>query len=725
MAETASNGHADTRSYLAVARAHEQAATARAAELERRVDDLERELQYVCGEVLELNGVFSMRSSYESHAKYRLSPDGEVTRRLFADVQARKFAGESKVTVVIPVYGKVPYTLRCLRAIASSWSFTVNPTIVVIDDASPDNSIHELMAIPGIDVLRNGTNLGYLLSSNRGVQLAQTRYVCFLNNDTEVQDGWLDTLVQTADDDPSIGAVGSKLIYPDGKLQEAGGIIWSDASGWNVGRGDNPDKSEYNFPRDVDYCSAASLLVRTELLRETGGFDERYAPAYYEDTDLCFEVAARGYRVVYEPRSRVVHYEGASSGTDIATGVKRYQAINRPKFAEKWARVLAKKFAPSADNVPLAMYGTATKTVLIIDSYVPLHDRESGSQRLFKIVEILRGLNYRVLFFPANGSPIEPYSTDLSRLGVETVYEHDGQRDSHMLLSSVLRRVDLAWICRPELCERYLPTVREGTDAPVIYDTIDLHFVREKLRAELEGGDDQGWLKLKETELAMARAADRVVTVTDLERVALNELGIENVSVIPNVHDEEKHRHFDYAVRSGLVFIGGYGHPPNVDAVVWLCREIMPLVWKEIPRLAVTLLGNNPPDVVTALRSDRVTVTGFIANVAPYFEEARIFVAPLRYGAGMKGKVGQALSYGLPLVGTTFATQGFDFVDGENCLIADDAAAFARAIITLYGDEAMWRRLSENGTALIGQFSSEAVSVQLRELFSSLGVKAE
>jgi glycosyltransferase involved in cell wall biosynthesis len=151
----------------------------------------------------------------------------------------------------------------------------------------------------------------------------------------------------------------------------------------------------------------------------------------------------------------------------------------------------------------------------------------------------------------------------------------------------------------------------------------------------------------------------------------------------------------------------------------------MPLVWKELPRLGVTLLGNKPPQEVVALRSDRVTVTGFIPNVGPYFEEARIFVAPLRYGAGMKGKVGQALAYGLPMIGTTFATEGFDFVDGENCLIADDAASFAQAILTLYGDEAMWRRFSEQGDALIRQFSSEVVGEQLRELFSSLGVGTE
>jgi GT2 family glycosyltransferase len=721
LSDARSNGIREARALLAIARANELAARAKATELEARVDELESEVQLRCSEMLELGAVFGV-SAHGNRLRRRMSVEAKEVRRLFAGIYANKGDTPSSVTVVIPVYGKVDFTLRCLRSIAETWSYSINPSIVVVDDASPDDSLQQLIGIPGVDVLRNGVNLGYLRSTNRGSDLAKSRYVCFLNNDTEVKAGWLETLVQTAEHDPKIGAVGSKLVYPDGTLQEAGGIIWSDASGWNYGRGDDPNKSEYNFPRDVDYCSAASLLVRTDLLREIGGFDERFAPAYYEDVDLCFEIARRGYRVVYEPRSTVVHYEGTSSGTDIERGVKRFQAINQPKFAAKWRETLATKLAPSADNVDRAVYGAAHRTVLIIDSYVPLYDREAGSNRLFKIVQILRELNYRVLFFPANGAPVEPYSTDLARLGVEVVYPRPGIRGLERLLESILHRVDLAWICRPELCELYVPIVRGGTSAPIIYDTIDLHFARERRRAELDGGDDEVWQKLRDTELAMARAADHVITVTSEERAQLNELGVEAVSVIPTIHDLEPHRHFDFAVRSGLVFIGGYGHPPNVDAVLWLCNDIMPIVWKELPDVHVTLLGNNPSKPVLALRSDRVSVTGFVADVTPYFEEARLFVAPLRYGAGMKGKVGHALSFGLPTVLTPVAAEGFDLTDGHDCLIAGDSESFAQAVITLYSDPALWQRLSDNGSAAIREFGLEAVGRRLRDLFSALGV---
>jgi GT2 family glycosyltransferase len=694
-------------------------------ELQVRSDALEHELQRCSSDLLELTATVLDR--HATGAKPRrgsvtVSPEAREVGELFEAIAESRAGAPSLVTVVIPAYQKIEFTLRCLRSIATTWSSKVNPTILVVDDASPDRSAAELMSIPGIDVLRNGTNLGYLRSSNRGADIARTPYVCFLNNDTEVKNGWLDALVAVLEKDPTAGAVGSKLVYPDGTLQEAGGIIWSDATGWNYGRGDEPDKSQYNYPREVDYCSAASLLVRTELLHEIGGFDERYAPAYYEDADLCFEVAFRGFRVLYEPRSEVIHHEGVSSGTDIATGVKRYQEVNRPKFAEKWKSVLNRKFGPSADNVPFAVMRESKKTVLIIDSYVPLHDREAGSNRMFKLVQMLRAMNYHVLFFPANGAPIEPYSSELTSFGVEVAYRRPSDKDLESLLASVLSRVDVAWICRPELCERFLHIVRSGSNAPIVYDTIDLHFAREKQRAELEGGDDSVWQKLKQSELAMAAASDLVVTVTETEKSQLAELGVENVAVIPTIHDAEEHQHFTFNVRSGIVFIGGYGHTPNVDAALWLCRDIMPIVWKTIPDVGVTLLGNNPPASVQALRSELITVTGFVQDVSSYFEEARLFVAPLRYGAGMKGKVGHALSYGLPLVATSVAIEGYDIQDQREALIADDTESFARSIVEAYRDETVWARLSENGVLAIRNVGSEAVAKRLQNLLAHLGV---
>lgn len=707
---------------LAIARADALAAEARAAHLERRIEALETEARLGYSTVLELTGAMVQSAHGNVPQGWRRSEEAQAVHELFAAIARRTTLAPSLVTVVIPVYGKIDYTLRCLRSIAGTWSHTVNPTIVVVDDCSPDDSAHELIGIPGVTVLSNGSNAGFLHSSNRGAALATTPYVCFLNNDTEVRNAWLDTLVETAASDERIGAVGSKLVYPDGTLQEAGSIIWSDGTGWNFGRGDDPAKSEYQVRREVDYCSAASLLVRTDLLREIGGFDARFAPAYYEDVDLCFAVRERGYRVVYEPRSELIHYEGVSSGTDLTSGVKRYQEVNRPKFLAKWEGALANHLPPSAENVERALYRKTAPTILVVDSYVPMYDREAGSNRLFKIVQVFRRLGYNVIFFPDNGLAIESYSGELLRLGVQIVYAPPEATDQVKVLASLLRRVDLAWICRPELCEKYLPGVRAASTVPIVYDTIDLHYTRERRRAELENGDDTTWRRLQAIELSMARAADLVVTVTDVERRELATHGIERVAVIPTIHDIEPHDEIGFAARSGLVFIGGYSHTPNVDAAQWLCNDIMPAVWRREPEMTVALLGNGPPKSVTDLRSARVRVTGFVADVAPYFEDARLFVAPLRYGAGMKGKIGHALSFGLPLVTTTVGIDGYELTDGVNCSIADDARSFGRAIVKLYSDRDMWERYSKAGAAVIDNLGRDAVTLQIRELLHELGL---
>lgn len=692
--------------------------------LGREVERLESELRIRYGDLLALQALVAGSGKGGGHAFAHVSEDVLELHSLFGDIAERSGDHASLVTVVIPVYGKLDYTVRCLRSIATTWSAHVNPTIMIVDDASPDASIQELAGIPRIDVLRNGANMGYLRSTNRGCALARTKYVCFLNNDTEVQPAWLDTLVSTAEADRNIGAVGSKLIYPDGTLQEAGSIIWSDASGWNVGRGDDPAKSEYNYLRDVDYCSAASLLVRTDALQAIGGFDERYAPAYYEDADLCFELRARGFRVVYDSRSEVIHYEGISSGTDTSSGVKRYQDINKPKFAEKWAGVLATQFSPSAANVEAAIRRERWRTILIVDSYVPMYDREAGSNRLFKIIQILRGLKYHVVFLPDNFAALEPYTAALFGLGVEVLHTRPNGPDREEALTAALPRVDVAWICRPELCEIYIPIIRRESNVPIVYDTIDLHFERERGRAELTGGDDIVWQKMKALELSMARAADLVVTVTEGERNTLRRNGIANAVVIPTIHDIEPHNGRPFDARSGITFIGGYNHTPNTDAAIWLCEEIMPLVWSTNPEICVRLLGSNPSAAVTALRSDRVDVPGYLPDVAPYFEESRVFVAPLRYGAGMKGKIGQALSYGLPVVTTTVGTEGYELADGSSCLIADDAPSFAKAIVRLYTDVELWARCSEAGSEVLRRLGSEAVRDRLIALFAEIGLPA-
>ena len=255
------------------------------------------------------------------------------------------------VSVVVPVHNAVEYTRWCLSALAGSWPASYEVEVIVVDDASSDET-PDLLSRAGrshgwLRSVRNDANLGFIGSCNRAAAEAGGEILVLLNNDTVPLPGWLEALCRVLADRPDAGAVGGKLLFPDGRLQEAGGVIFSDASGANFGRGDREvDYPLYDYVRPVDYCSGALLATRRELFVGMGGFDVRYAPAYYEDTDYCFSLRERGYAVYYQPRSAVVHFEGGTSGTDISKGTKRFQQVNREKFRDKWASALESQPPP-------------------------------------------------------------------------------------------------------------------------------------------------------------------------------------------------------------------------------------------------------------------------------------------------------------------------------------------------------------------------------------------
>lgn len=622
------------------------------------------------------------------------------------------------VTVVIPVFNKIDVTVRCLRSIADTWFETLQVQIVVVDDGSTDRTSEVLGSLPGLEYVRLDDNQGFVRACNRGAQAARGAYLCFLNNDTAVRNGWLDYLVMTAESDETIGVAGSKLIYPNGKLQEAGSIIWRDGTGWNYGRNQNADDPRFNYLRDTDYCSGAALLVRRSLFEQLGGFSEDYTPAYYEDADLCFGVRSLGYRVVYQPRSEVVHYEGLTSGTDLAEGTKRFQEVNRPKFRDKWSGALQSHFAGDPKAAAVAARKTRSgPTILIVDSYVPMYDKDAGSSRLMQILRILCKERFNIIFLPDNYAPLQPYTLELQDMGIEVLYHADGGPSMKEALNEVLPALDFAWICRPELFGKYEPAIRRNARTRILYDTIDLHFMRKKREFEMNGGNGAEWKEMERIELDAARRADATIVVTQTEADTLRQRDIGTVFVVPTLHEMELKRERRFAESAGLLFIGGYNHPPNVDAVCWLHDEIMPLVWARDPAIMLTLLGSNPPDAVSAMASQRVRVPGFVRDVSPYFLTARIFVAPLRFGAGMNGKVGHALSFRLPVVLTELAADGFGLTDRRDCLIANDARHFANAILRLYSDEDLWQRLSGASETVLAPFGRASVTPQLLRVF--------
>ncbi len=632
-----------------------------------------------------------------------------------------------QVSIIIPVYNKFIYTFNCLKSLQKYSSNSISFEVIVVDDHSSDETQEYLSYSSTIQLVVNEENLGFIRSCNRGAAIAKGKFLCFLNNDTQVLPGWLENLVEVITKDNGVGAVGSKLIYADGRLQEAGGIIWQDASGWNYGRLQHPDCPEYNYVRQVDYCSGASLLVRTEIFKQLGGFSEEFLPAYYEDTDLCFAIRELGYKVIYQPKSQLIHYEGISSGTSLESGIKSYQKVNRYKFLLKWQEQLQHHLSPEAENAEFAARRLqGKKTILVIDTYVPLHDRESGSYRLLNIIKIFVNLDYFVMFLPDNGFPQEPYTSELQNLGVEVLYCTHKQPSLEEELIKRLKLIDIAWVCRPELCSKYINLLKKNFAIKVIYDTVDLHFLRLQRQQELVPQSNAennlpSWQQVQDLELNMAKVAEATVVVTDVEKKILENFNISNVFVVPNIHHQYEGELLDFKHRSGLLFIGGYNHTPNVDAVIWLCREIMPLIWQKQPKIKITLLGSNPPGDVKDLASDpRIEVPGYIQDVEPYFLKSRVFVAPLRYGAGMKGKIGHSLSYGLPTVTTSIGAEGMGLTHETDVLIANEPDTFAKYTLRVYQNSKIWSLISKNAIKIIDQYSYSQIKLKMNNLIESL-----
>ena len=626
---------------------------------------------------------------------------------------------EPDCSLIIPVHSQAELTASCLRSVARELD-GCSCEVIAIDDMADLETRSVLRSVDGLRLIDNEENLGYLRSVNRAAAEARGRYLVLLNNDIELRPGCIDALIARAESAPDVGAVVPKLLFPDGTLQEAGAIVFRDGSGWNFGRWCGPDWSRFNYVREVDYGSAACMLVRADLFRSLGGYDCRYAPMYYEDADLCFGMRRLGYRVLYEPTAEVVHAEGATAGTDVGAGHKRFQEINRPKFVEKWSATLEAEHLPHAQsNVRKASDRCRGPRVLVIDHRVPTPDHDAGSLRMAEILKTLVSMGCRVTFLPDNLSRTQPYTERLESIGVEVLYTPVNLAEELEEMGADLR---LAIVSRPDIASRYVHLIREyAPDATIAYDTVDLHHVREFRRAALEqNGTPAKAVALRELELALVRAADRTIVVSPDEKDHVQgAVPDAEVEIIPTIHRVATEVPPPEG-RSGVVFVGGFQHPPNADAVEFLVGSVMPLVWRELGDVPLKVVGPHPPAEVTALASELVEITGWVEDLAPALDQARLMVAPVRWGAGMKGKVTQSLAAGLPTVTTTIGAEGLEVSNGHDILVGDTPEALAAHIIKLYQDDDLWRELSRSGQRVIqAMCTPELVEERLASLLAA------
>lgn len=636
-------------------------------------------------------------------------------------------AAAPRVSIVVPVHQQVDYTWSCLRHLKDTTPAGV-AELIVVDDASTDATAELLERSDGVITVRNAENLGFVASINRGAEMASGEHLVLLNNDTEVQPGWLEALLRAVESGPDVGAVGAKLVFPDGRLQEAGGIIWNDATGWNYGFGKDPEAPPFNHRREVDYCSGAALLVRRSLFAELGGFDRRFDPGFYEDVDLCFSLRAKGWRVLYEPTSVVVHHGGMTFGTDERRGVSPHSRAdehrNRQVFAAKWADELSSHFPPGAHEGLRGGRDRGAVSVLVCDEWVPTDDRDAGSLRMTWILKLLVDMGCQVTLFPRNRFGRQPYTARLQEAGVEV---HHGAQPFASFAEERAGLYDVVLVSRPDVGVELLDDARRWfPDALLLYDTVDLHFLRERRRMALDGrGSAEAAAKMWEVETGLMRRSSATVVVTDAEEAVIHREvpGVRTV-LLPTVHEPLGAVRPGFDSRAGLLFIGSFVHEPNVDAVEYLLDEIMPRIGRH-QRLRLWVIGENPPTRLVRRQVPGVVFTGFVPDADTFLRQSRVFVAPIRYGAGIKGKIGHAMAQALPVVTTSVGAEGMGLLDEKTAMLRDDPEAFAEAVLRLHDDEQLWTSLAEEGLEKVrADWSPAATRIRLEALVRAVPVSA-
>ncbi len=635
------------------------------------------------------------------------------------------------VSIIIPMYNQVEYTYNCICSISSNCEYT-NYEIIVADDNSTESTSLFSENFENLVLIRNEINLGFLKNCNNAASKAKGKYLVFLNNDTQVQKNWLEELLSCFERFENVGLVGSKLLYENGRLQEAGGIIWQDGSGWNYGNDDNPKRPEYNYVKEVDYVSGASIMITTYLWKKIGGFDEHFAPAYYEDTDLCFQVRKEGYKVLYQPFSSVVHFEGITHGTDVNKGVKKYQVVNQKKFVAKWKTVLQQKSQNGVTVFSERDRTTGKKHILVVDHYLPQVDRDAGSRCISNFIDSMLELGYDVKFLGENQNVPKAYMKSLQEKGVEVLYGIAFDFDDESwkgYLGQNINNFDAVLLSRAAVCLPILKFIKTvDYHGEVIYFGHDLGYLR--LEQEAEEHRNSALLKkakkIKAAEDFMYSHADISLVLSYDELDYLKKYIAKPLWYVPGYFFDVPQTISTYDEREGLLFVGGFNHPPNKDAMKWFLDDVYPqLSARNIP---LTIVGSLVPDFILKYR-ERLKNINILSDLPgeeleSIYAETRISIAPLLSGAGVKGKVIEAMAKGVPVVGTEIAFEGMPKDDGFIYRGIKTASGMVAEILRIYDDKVVWDKFSQFGKEYVrNNFNKENMKAVFKEIIEGAAHK--
>ena len=614
------------------------------------------------------------------------------------------------LSIIIVLYNQAHFSFLCLKSILHHAD--VEYEVVIVDNASTDQTEDLLLQIDNAKVIRNKENIGFLKAVNQGSKLAKGKFVLLLNNDAMLEEQSLSSAIHTIEKDEAIGAVGGKIKLVDGTLQEAGNIVWNDGSCIGYGRGDDPNDPQFMFKRQVDYCSGAFLLFRRADFLNLNGFDNSFSPAYYEETDFCIRLNKSGLKTVYDPNVVITHYEFASSGN--VSDALSLQEKNKKTLAAKHEEWLEKKYAPSKENILIARTANDHKNILLIDDRVPHPSLGSGYPRCANILNTLASFNFNVTLYPLQ-FPIDDWKSCYETLddsievilgkGKSGLYDFLESRKGYfqyIIVSRVHNMEAFEDIAMKE--EQFLE------DAKIIYDAEALTASREIIRAFLLGQviTDEEQNAMIKNEVGKSSIADSVVAVSEQEAEVYRSHGIKSVHVLGHMMTTSPGNN-SFVGREGLLFVGALRDEgsPNVDSLLWFCVNVLPLIEKKMPNIKLYVVGELGAPSLFAIKKENINFLGKIKDLNDIYNQCRIFIAPTRFAAGIPHKVHEAAAYGIPCVTTPLLAKQLNWSDGEELLIGDTPGKFAEQCLRLYADQELWGGIRKQALSVIDNDCSE------------------
>ena len=601
-------------------------------------------------------------------------------------------AGDPLVSVIVRVSATAETVKRCMSALLDGLADVAADITVVDDGADPDVG-RALSGIQGLRGFEKAGDAGARRALNAAAAASSAPFICFLDDAAQIAPDCLPAMLAVMRAQPACGAVGVKLLSPDGRVRQAGGVAWRDGSRCSYGLGEAEDAPHCNYLREVDYCSGAVLMVRRDAIRGRDAFDDAWHGVDSAEVGLAFDLRRRGWKVFYGPRAVAVHHGPAWRQGDLTDGA-RSAMLGEAAFLARWRGTLERRhFAPCQCMFRAREHARDRRVLLVVDHYVPQPDRDAGSRAIHQTMLELQAMGFVVKFWPENQDYTPGYRALLEDAGIEVVAGERWGNRFERYVRYAGSELDVVLLSRPDVASGVIDLVKAHSAARVLFYGHDLHHRRMALRAEVTRDDDElaAAERMRDLEESLWDQVDAVIyPSTEEADVAAGHVGAGRAHPVPLYvfADDEFDARREPVDDVRLLFVAGFGHSPNIDAAQWLVGEILPRVRERLPNVSLDLVGSNPTaSVLDLARTPGVHVSGSVSAdvLETYYRRATLAVVPLRFGAGVKLKVLEAMVRGVPVVTTPVGAQGLPGV--EACIqVAEDVEALARAIVAIAAD---------------------------------------